>query len=153
MTTAFRIKPNHPAFAVLVRLHADLGGKLRENRKEAKRLAASMKHVEAVLKLLEPGYSVRSISARRRYKGNPWFKRGTVLRHALDVLRGAEKPLTVREITERMLKAKGVANAKPDALNDLSNGVRVSLRKYEGKGVVTIGEGAPGRWLIQVDQE
>ncbi len=116
--------------------------------KEAKRLAASMKHVEAVLKLLQPGYSVRSISARRRYKGNPWFKRGTVLRYALDVLRSAEKPLTVREITERMLKAMGVANAKPNALNDLSNGVRVSLRKYEGKGVVTVGEGIPARWAL-----
>ena len=148
MTRAFNIKTGNPAIALLVRLHADLGGKLRENRKEARRLAASMKHVEAVLKLLEPGYSVRSISARRRYKGNPWFKRGTVLRHALDVLRGAEKPLTVREITELMLKAKGIANANPNAFNDLSNGVRVSLRKYEGKGVVTTGDGAPARWTI-----
>jgi hypothetical protein len=81
---------------------------------------------------------------RKRYKGNPWFKRGTVFRNALDVLRRAEKPLTVREITELMLKAKGVANAKSSALNDLSNGVRVSLRKYESKGIVAVvREGMP----------
>jgi hypothetical protein len=148
MTRAFHTKSDHPAISFLVRLHADLGGKLRENRKEARRLAESMKHVEAVIRLFDPAYEIGRIAARRRYKGNPWFKRGTVLRRALDVLRTAEGPLTVREITDRMLKAKGVANAKPDALNDLSNGVRISLRKYEGKGVVTVGEGIPSRWLI-----
>ncbi len=148
MSRAFKVNPRHPVIACLVRLHADLGGKLRENRKEAKRLAAGMRHVEAVLKLLEPGYSVRSISARRRYKGNPWFKRGTVFRRALDVLRGAERPLTVREITEQMLKAKGIINAKSEAVSDLSNGVRISLRKYEGNAVRRVGEGAPGRWRV-----
>lgn len=148
MTRAFHTKPDHPAISFLVRLHADLGGKLRENRKEAKRLAESMKHVEAVIRLFDPAYEVGRIAARRRYKGNPWFKRGTVLRRALDVLRTAEAPLMVREIAERMLKAKGIANAKPNALNDLSNGVRISLRKYEGKGVARVGDGMPGRWIV-----
>jgi hypothetical protein len=65
--------------------------------KEAKRLAQAMMHVEAVLKMLEPGYDVRPIAVRRR-RPNKWFKRGTVFRHALDVLRAAEGPLTTREI-------------------------------------------------------
>jgi hypothetical protein len=34
----------------------------------------------------------RRISVRRRYSGNPWFKRCTLLRHALDVLRKAHGP-------------------------------------------------------------
>jgi hypothetical protein len=148
MPHAFKADPNHPAVAYLVRLHADLGGRILENRKEAKRLAESMKHVEAVIRLFDPAYDTRRIAVRRRYKSNPWFKRGTVLRHALDVLRTAEGPLTVREITDRMLKAKGVTNAKSEAVNDLCNGVRISLRKYEGKGVVAVGEGAPGRWEL-----
>ncbi len=151
MTRAFNIKPGHPAIAFLIRLHADLGGKLRENRKEAKRLAESMKHVEAVIRLFDPAYGVGRIAVRRRYKGNPWFKRGSVFRRALDVLRMADRPLTVREITERMLKTKGVTNAKPQAVSDLSNGVRISLRKYEGKSVETVGEGMPARWRLRAD--
>ncbi len=85
----------------LERLHAELGGKILENKKQAARLAADMKHVEAVLRMLDPDYNVRSISVRRR-KLNPWFKLGTVFRHALDVLRSAEAPLTAREITFAM---------------------------------------------------
>jgi hypothetical protein len=55
-----------PAMYALERLHAELGGKIIDNKREAKRQAQSMKHVEAVLKMLEPGYSVRGISVRRR---------------------------------------------------------------------------------------
>ena len=45
-----------------------------------------MRHVEAVIKMLDPGYSLRVISVKRR-QPNPWFKRGTVYRRAVDVLR------------------------------------------------------------------
>jgi hypothetical protein len=41
------------AVRALERLHGELGGKILANRKDAKRLAQEMRHVEAVLKLLE----------------------------------------------------------------------------------------------------
>jgi hypothetical protein len=86
-----KIKTKQAKFT-LEQLHAELAGKILDNRKEANRLRQAMKHVEAVLKLLEPGYNVRPISVRRR-RQNPWFKRGTVLRAALNVLRQADAPL------------------------------------------------------------
>ena len=61
----------------LEQLHAELGGKILDNKAKAKQLAASMVHVEAMLKMLQPGYDVRSIAIRRR-KPNPFFKRGTL---------------------------------------------------------------------------
>ena len=79
MPHAFKAHPKHPAVDYLVRLHADIGGRIKANKQEAERLAADMKHVEAVLKMFDPTYSVRAISARRRVQGNPWFKRGTLL--------------------------------------------------------------------------
>jgi hypothetical protein len=129
----------------LEKLHAELAGKILDNKREARRLRDAMKHVEAVLKLLVPGYDVRPIAVRRK-RLNPWFKRGTVLRAALDVLRKAEGPLTTREIAERMLATKGVTDAKPKAVRDLICGVLSSLRNYEGKSVVAVGEGMPVRW-------
>jgi hypothetical protein len=144
---AFKVNPDHPAVAYLVRLHADLGGKIWENRKEAERLADAMKHVEAVIKLFDPAYNVRRISIRRRHKGNDWFKRGTLLRHALDVLRKAQGPMTAREITERMLAARGV-NADPEGVRRLIASVQASLQNHEGKTVNRVGEGTPGRWRV-----
>jgi hypothetical protein len=38
-----------------------------------------MMQVEAVLQMLQPGFSVASIAAKRRNKSNPWFKRGRCL--------------------------------------------------------------------------
>jgi hypothetical protein len=51
-----------------------------------------MLQVEAVLQVLQPGFSVASIAAKRRNKSNPWFKRGTLFRSAVDVLRRASSP-------------------------------------------------------------
>lgn len=41
-----------------------------------------MMQVEAVVKMLQPGFNVASIAAKRRNKSNPWFKRGTLFRSA-----------------------------------------------------------------------
>jgi hypothetical protein len=48
-----------------------------------------MMQVEAVLQMLQSGFSVASIAAKRRNKSDPWFKRGTLFRSAVDVLRRA----------------------------------------------------------------
>jgi hypothetical protein len=38
MSHAFEAHPDHPAVDYLVRLHADLGGRIQANKAEAKRL-------------------------------------------------------------------------------------------------------------------
>jgi hypothetical protein len=119
MPHAFKASPDHPAVDYLVRLHADLGGKIWENKREAERFAEAMKHVEAVIKLFDPDFNVRRISVRRRYKGNPWFKRGTLFRHAVDALRKAKGPMTARQIAgrdtgrERRIRRRAEGHTRP----------------------------------------
>lgn len=133
----------------LARLHADIGGRLLDNRKEAKRLIEDMKHVEAVLRMYDPDYNVAAIIGRRRINGNPWFKRGTLYRCALDTLRTAAKPLTARELVIAMLAAKGIKNAPAARVRSLRGGVTNSLRNNEGKTVECVGEGSPMRWRLK----
>jgi hypothetical protein len=64
---------------------AELAGKLLANKREAIRLRTAMMQVEAVVKMLQPGFNVASIASKRRNKSNPWFKRGTLFRSAVDV--------------------------------------------------------------------
>jgi hypothetical protein len=137
-----------PAIQTLERLHAELGGKILENKQEHENLAAQMRSVEAVIKMLDPGYSLRAISVKRR-QPNPWFKRGTVYRRAVDVLRTATEPLTAREIAERVLAAANVANSDKDALADLAGSVLASLRNHKGKGIERANEGTPARWRLK----
>lgn len=137
----------HQAKFTLEQLHAELGGKIHDNKTEAKRLAISMMHVEAVLKLLDPGYSVRGISVRRR-KPNPWFKRGTVFRSAVDALRRAERPLTGREIVMAMLEAKGITDPSAEGVKALWGAVKSSMDNHKGGIVQRVGEGMPSRWRL-----
>jgi hypothetical protein len=66
-----------PAINTLERLHAEVGGKILENRQERDSLAEQMRHVEAVNKMLDPGYSLRAISVKRRKP--TWRKVGELL--------------------------------------------------------------------------
>jgi hypothetical protein len=136
-----------PAIYALERLHAELGGQINQNKREAKRLAQSMVHVEAVLKMLEPTYDVRPIAVRRR-KPNNHFKRGTLFRAALDVLRVAERPLTTREIVGRMFTARGVSTPSDHDRRTVEGGVYSSLLNHRGQTVERVGEGIPARWKI-----
>jgi hypothetical protein len=150
MPHAFEANPDHPAVSYLVRLHADLGGQILDNRREGKRLAESMKHVEAVIRLFDPAYDTRRIAVRRRNKVNPWFKRGTMFRAVLDVLKAAEGPLTVREMAVRVLIGQGATEPDSKVIRDLEGGIRACLSNKEGKSVERLGEGMPAHWrLIQ----
>jgi hypothetical protein len=148
MPRAFKVYPKHPAVTFLVHLHADLGGQIRANRQEGERLAADMKHVEAVIRMFDPAYNVQAISVRRRNRRNRWFKRGTMFRAVLEVLKAAEGPLTTREIVLQLLAGKG--EAKPDlkTIRDLEGGVRSSLSLKAGKSVQNVGQGMPARWQL-----
>ena len=138
---------HRPAMQTLERLHAELGGQILENKEEAQRLAGQMLHVEAVIKMLDPTYNLRRIAVKRR-QPNPWFKRGTVYRRAVDVLRTATEPMTAREIAERVLAAANIERPNKDALADLIGSVLASLRNHKGNGVQRTNEGSPARWAL-----
>jgi hypothetical protein len=97
--------------------------------------------------MLDPGYSLRAISVKRR-KSNPWFKRGTVYRRAVDALRTAEQPLMAREIAERVLVVAKVDDATPAAVADLTGSILASLRNHVGKGIQRTNEGSPAVWRL-----
>jgi hypothetical protein len=71
-----------------------LAGKIETNPKSGDKLWSQMVQVETVMKMLDPDFDARAISAKRRNVGNPWFKRGTMFRSAVDVMRRAGTPMT-----------------------------------------------------------
>jgi hypothetical protein len=127
-------------------LHAELAGKLLANKREAVRLRTAMLQVEAVVKMPQPGFNVASIAAEHRNKSNPWFKRGTLFRSAVDVQRRASTPMTAREIAETLIAGKAPQAKRKQAI-DLQAAILVALRKRNG-GIVA-GEGAPARWRLK----
>lgn len=149
MPHQFKAHPGHPAVDYLVRLHADLGGQIQTNKAEGVKLATAMLHVEAVLKMFNPDFNVRAIAARRRQKTNPWFKRGTLFREALGVLRTAPEPMTATQLAHAVLAANNLTDvATKQQRLGIESGIRASLENRAGKTVQRVGEGVPKRWRL-----
>lgn len=144
----FEAKPDHPAVGTLVHLHADLGARIQANKQQGEELADDMRAVEVVIRLFDPEYDLRSITARRRVTGNPWYRRGECFRHALDVLRDSDKPLTARELVRVMLAKRGVSEPTGKEVRQMVAAVQRSLMGHKGKSAATVGEGIPARWAI-----
>lgn len=136
-----------PAFYALIRLHAELHGMLKRNEMEADKLRDDMMHVEAVLKLVSPGFNARRIAARRKNNPNPIFKRGTIFRAALEILRDAAEPMTAEEIATALLRSKGVLRPSIDDKARMYGAVNSTLNNRAGKTVERIDDW-PRRWRI-----
>jgi hypothetical protein len=83
-------------------MHATPAGEMQTSNERYFKLVRKIREVESVLKMIDPTLDLRQRAVKRR-KSNAWFKRGTVYRRAMDVLRAATEPLTAREIAERVL--------------------------------------------------
>ncbi len=70
---------------------------------------------------------------------------GTCGRRAMDVLRTADSPMTVREITLEVLRQIGVNDPDRATLQKAQNAVDASLRKHRGRGIDR-DDGYPARW-------
>src|SRR4030081_1307510 len=127
-------------------LHAEFAGKLLANKREAIRLRTAMMQVEAVVKMLQPDFNVCGIAAKRRNKSNPWFKRGTPFRSAVDVLRRAEAPMTAREIADALVADKAPQATRKQAI-DLPAAIPAALRKRGG--AIVVRAGGPARWQLK----
>ena len=117
------MKRNSQTLCALRRLHAEIGGKIIDSRKNTNRLREDKRHVAAVIRMFSPEYDVKAIAARRTYKANPWFKRGTLFRSAIDILRR-----TMREIVSRMLATKGIASRRIDQIRSMQSAIWLPCR-------------------------
>jgi hypothetical protein len=132
-----------PVTLALLRLHADLLRKLERAKLERPSLRIDVWHVECVIRMLEPGVTIKQIERR---KPNPWFKRGTLFRSAVEVLRAAGRPMHTRELVEALCKYKGIS-ADILSFADLVKSVERSLVYHRGRSIVAVGS-HPVHWKL-----
>ena len=148
MPHAFKPYPKHPAVAYLTRLHADIGGRILENKRQAEKLAADAKASRLSSSCSIPSSTpapYRPAGASPAIRGS---REAPCSVAALDVLRTATAPMTVTEIAAAMLAAKGVEEPTRKQRLGIEAGVRCSLENNAGKGVERVGEGVPKRWKL-----
>jgi hypothetical protein len=136
------------ALLTLTQLHAELAGKIETNRKSGDKLRSQMVQVEAVMKMLDPEFNARAISAKRRNQGNPWFKRGKLFRAVVDTLRTATGPMTADDICKALLVGKTPEPTKAQESN-LQAAILAALRKRDGDGIEKVGDTVPAKWALK----
>lgn len=137
----------HATYAVhaLNRLHAELAERIRENAREGRKLRTDMKHVEAVMKLLNPALNLATIAPRRRYRVNPAFRRRHMFGEVAKVLRDATGPITAPEIAAILAERHKMVLDKKK-MNALASNVTQALKR---RSETVIGDGArPQRWKL-----
>jgi hypothetical protein len=97
--------------------------------------------------MVDPAPDLRQRGVKRR-KANRWFKRGTVYRRVMDVLRTASEPMTARQISERVLANANIRNPDKRAFMALTSAINSSLRNHAGKDVQRTNEGQPAKWAL-----
>jgi hypothetical protein len=96
--------------------------------------------------MLEPSINIHTAAVQKR-KSNPWFKKGTLFRAAIEAMRAANRPLSSREITLAVLARRDVTDAQPQAVRDLVCSVERSLVYHRGRSVTAVGS-KPIHWIL-----
>jgi hypothetical protein len=139
-------RPSIYAKHALLEMHATLAGEMQKSNEHFFKIVKQMREIESVIKMVDPSFKINRIAVRRMQPSG-WFKRGTVTRTCLDVLRQAGGSLTVREIMDAALKSKGHS---PDAekIGKVRSVFNTALRNQVGKTIRVIRDGPSVRWEL-----
>jgi hypothetical protein len=110
------------------------------------RLTADATHLAAALLIFKPDENVLAIKPIRPWTNHRGENTGTWARMALDILRQAKRPMTTREIANKIAAAKGVKGYL--GTNSIECALHLTLERRIGMGIVRL-EGSPKRWAVE----
>src|SRR5665213_759902 len=91
----------------LIAKRAELAGQIEHAQGEVKRLTIALDNVESTLRLFAPDIDMASIGPRPVPPAHHAF-RGEVSRIVLEALRDSIRPLSTTELTDRVMKERGL---------------------------------------------
>ena len=129
--------------SALVRKRAELAGEIEAAEKRATRLRTDLAHLDATLRLFKPDADPAAGRPRRPAQCTGYFRRGTLARACLDLLRRQGGPLSTRELALRVLAGHGVAarGAGADGGQECQQGATGAAAR---RGGAAAGAGADG---------
>ena len=127
--------------------YAELMGRIAKHERDAERLRIDAAHIEAAIRMFDPGHAVDQITGKRPKKANRWTKQGNGTRAALEVLQHADKPLTAHDIALEAMRRHGMPTDDGVTVKAIAASLRGSLMRRIGKGVIRH-DGFPKRWSL-----
>ena len=138
---------SNPVLSGLIRKRQEIAAELDTAQSRVKQLVLDIDAVDATIRLFQPDIDLDVVKVRptpRRHEAH----RGDTSRLVQSLLREAGSPITHREITQRVMQARGLNLADRALCQTMRNRVGACLRGMRGRGRLVSGEGSgPGvRW-------
>lgn len=139
---------NRYALGALRDRRASLAGEIVSLKKKLAWAEGQLVHLDATLRLFDPGYQDGDVPPRKTYKRLKFFRQGELSRLILDTLRTAGKPVGAADVVTAVLAALGHEEAARPAL---APRVRTNLQYLEKQRGVVVknGSGRSARWSLQ----
>ena len=87
---------------------AELAGIVRQLEQQLAQQRTNLSHLDATMRLFAPDIQPQQIRPRQPRARSVWFRPGECLRLVYDELRGAARPITTRELAERIMRVKAM---------------------------------------------
>ena len=128
--------------------YAEILGHLKQCERQADKHIQSLAHIEAVIRLYRPQWTPEGTKPRKPHKPSRWPTKNAGMRTALLILRGAQTPLTTREIVVRVLGRLKMPEPDYDDLKLICSSFNSALRNKAARGGVTLINDYPKRWSL-----
>ncbi|MEZ5932294.1 MAG: hypothetical protein R3F54_10130 [Alphaproteobacteria bacterium] len=120
----------------LIKKRSELAGLADAKRGELNAILRDLDHLDAVIKLFAPEKVPELIPVKRRASDRT-FARHELTRRIFNMLREAERPMTARQITDRIVEDKGTdepaAQLKGRVVRALKRQEKVLESRMEGR--------------------
>ncbi len=87
---------------------SELAGIVNRLQQQLAEHRASLAHLDATMLLFDPDIRPEEIRLRQPRSRSSWFRPGECLRLIYDVLRDTPRPVTTRELAERIMQVKAI---------------------------------------------
>ena len=120
----------------LIAKRSELAGLIDAKRGELNAILRDLDHIDAVIKLFAPEKVPELLPVKRR-PSDRTFARHELTRRIFNILREAERPMTARQITERIVEDKGTdvepSQLKSRVVRALKRQEKVLESRMEGR--------------------
>ncbi|NVJ99327.1 MAG: hypothetical protein HWE25_14325 [Alphaproteobacteria bacterium] len=105
-------------------------------QREIKATEEAILHIDAVIRLFDPGYDFAKLKAKRPVTEDDVFRPGEVPLLALDFLRNHSEPVSTIDIAKHLLELKGAPRLSPKRFQSLTSKVHAALQTQFRRGLL-----------------
>lgn len=133
----------------LIKKRSDLAAEIEQLQNKLKQTVIQLDHVEATLRIFKPDIDLGEVMPRRVPTAHHAF-RGEMSRIILETLRQTERPLTSIQLTEAVMKERGLDVDDKVLRRTITKRVCACLRHWRNKGALksTSGAGDLNLWEV-----